>query len=126
MKLVLVPILLILMLTQTFSKWVLVMEYNINREFIAKNLCINKTKPKMHCNGKCQMMKRLADEEKQNSSNNTNSPTKIKLQDVVFVDQINKQLFPLLPFVLTTYNTEQPVLKYNSPVSSIFHPPAIS
>lgn len=124
MKLFLVPLLMILLLTQTFSKWMVVMEYKLNRGFIAKNLCVNKARPKMHCNGKCQMMKRLAVEEKQNSSNTTNSPIKITLQDTVFVDEIDWPIFHSLPFASLIYNVHQPILKYNSPVSSIFHPPA--
>ena len=91
MKFILVPILLLLMLAQSFSKWIVVMEYNLNKDFIAKNLCINKSRPKMHCNGKCQMMKRLAEEEKQNSSNNT---IKIKVHDIVLSDAINKPVLP--------------------------------
>lgn len=125
MKLVLVPILIILVLTQTFSKWLVVVEYNINKDFISKNLCINKVKPKMHCNGKCQMMKRLAEEEKQNSSNNTNNSSKTKVQELVFSDEMNQLTFPLLTYITLSYNEEPPVLKHNSPVSSIFHPPTL-
>jgi len=124
MKFILVPALIMLVLTQAFSKWFVVFEYNANRNYIANNLCVNKSKPKMHCNGKCQMMKRLADEEKQNSSN-SNIPSKIKVQEVFFSDEINKVMLPLLAFVTSCYNEEPPILKHNSPISSIFHPPAI-
>lgn len=34
-------------------------EYVINYDYIAKVLCINKDKPEMSCNGKCQLMKKL-------------------------------------------------------------------
>ena len=43
---------------QTFSKAMIVAEYQLNREYIAKNLCVNKSRPKMHCNGRCHMMKK--------------------------------------------------------------------
>lgn len=38
-------------------------DYYTNTSKYAKN-CVNKAKPKMHCNGKCQMMKKLQEEEK--------------------------------------------------------------
>ena len=43
------------------------MSFKINQDYIAKNLCENRAKPKMHCNGKCQLMKKLkqADKEEQ-------------------------------------------------------------
>ncbi len=37
-----------------------VLDYAINYNYISKVLCKNKDKPKMHCNGKCQLMKNLA------------------------------------------------------------------
>jgi hypothetical protein len=126
MKFILVPILMILVLFQTFSKWLVVAEYSMNKNFIAKNLCVNRAKPKMHCNGKCQMMKRLAEEEKQNSSNNTNNSSKTKVQELVLSDVMNTPTFPLLTYVTLSYNEEPPVLKHDSPISSIFHPPAVS
>ena len=125
MKCVLVPILLLLMTIQTFSKWVVVIDYNLNRNYIAKNLCVNRARPKMHCNGKCQMMKKLAEEEKQNSSNNSNNTSRIKVQDLVFNDEMNKPVLPALTCIENCYNEEPPLIKYNAPTASIFHPPAI-
>lgn len=31
----------------------------MNKEYIAKNLCENRNRPKSHCNGKCHLMKLL-------------------------------------------------------------------
>ncbi|RYG30131.1 MAG: hypothetical protein EOO01_37200 [Chitinophagaceae bacterium] len=35
-------------------------EYVTNYDYIATVLCVNKTKPEMHCNGKCHLMQELA------------------------------------------------------------------
>jgi hypothetical protein len=35
------------------------LEYTINKDFIAKVLCINKDKPELKCNGKCHLTKQL-------------------------------------------------------------------
>ncbi len=39
------------------------LDYIANTKAYAKN-CENKAKPKMHCNGHCQMMKKLKEQEK--------------------------------------------------------------
>jgi hypothetical protein len=49
----------------TFCQAVIVANYYANTAAYAKN-CENKARPMMHCNGKCQMMKQLQEEEKQN------------------------------------------------------------
>jgi hypothetical protein len=44
--------------------------WEINKEQIAKTECINRFKPMMHCNGKCQLyqeLKKAADEETANN-----------------------------------------------------------
>jgi len=47
---------------QMFSGQLIVLDYYANTTAFAKN-CINKARPKMHCNGKCQMMKKLQQQE---------------------------------------------------------------
>ncbi len=37
-----------------------VVGYIINYDYIVKELCENRTKPELHCNGKCQLMKEMA------------------------------------------------------------------
>jgi len=51
---------------QMLSKGLVYIDYYTNTFSYAKN-CINKTRPQMHCNGKCQMMKKLQQEEKKDS-----------------------------------------------------------
>ncbi len=125
MKFILVPILMTLVLTQTFSKWMVVLEYSLNKEFIAQKLCENKAKPKLHCNGKCQMMKRLAEEEKQNSSSTTNHTFKINIPEVLFSNNTDQLTIPSLPLSASSYNEEPPVFIRNAPSAPVFHPPAL-
>jgi len=55
--------LLFAFVTQTFRGGFVIVNYYTNTEAFAKN-CINKAKPKLHCNGKCQMMKKMQEDEK--------------------------------------------------------------
>lgn len=49
---------------QTFQQNLIVGSYYFNNAVYAKN-CENKTKPSLGCKGKCQMMKKLQQEEEQ-------------------------------------------------------------
>ena len=53
---------------QTFNQAVIVFNYYTNTAAFAKN-CENKAKPMMHCNGRCQMMKKLKQEENKDKQN---------------------------------------------------------
>ncbi len=44
-------------------------EYITNYDYIVNNLCENKNKPALNCNGKCYLSKLLAQESKQNEEN---------------------------------------------------------
>lgn len=85
-----VTILLILLIgLQTFSKWCLIVEYQVNKEFIAKNLCVNRAKPSSCCQGKCYLKKKLANDESQQqapgrSGQRDETPLQVLLQrDIV-------------------------------------------
>ncbi|CAN5524093.1 hypothetical protein BH11BAC3_BH11BAC3_37350 [soil metagenome] len=53
---------------QTFDSAFIVVDYFANTKAYAKN-CENKEIPKMHCNGKCQMMKKIKQEQKKDQQN---------------------------------------------------------
>jgi hypothetical protein len=55
-------------LAQTFSRSFIIADYYADTAKYARN-CVNKAKPKMNCNGKCQMMKKLQEEEKKDQEN---------------------------------------------------------
>jgi hypothetical protein len=61
-------ILLLAFITSSFCNAFIVFDYYGNTASYAKN-CVNKNLPKLHCNGKCQMMKKLQQEEKKDKNN---------------------------------------------------------
>jgi hypothetical protein len=77
MRCTVVPVFILLILSQTFSKWIIVVDYNINGEFIASNLCINESQAARQCKGKCQLNKRMA------SDNTANKGTSGILKRIV-------------------------------------------
>lgn len=42
-------------------------EYLINQDYIAEFLCVNKDKPKLECNGKCQLVKEIERQQEKES-----------------------------------------------------------
>jgi hypothetical protein len=62
-------LLIISVLTVNYSRLFVYAGFKLNQSYIAANLCENRNKPQMHCNGKCYLMKKIRQaEEKQNNA----------------------------------------------------------
>ena len=61
---------------QSVGKLLVLAWYQVNKTYIAQKLCENRNKPKMHCNGKCQLRKKMQLLE-QESPSNSSVPVKI-------------------------------------------------
>ncbi|MCB2377852.1 hypothetical protein LGH70_09685 [Hymenobacter sp. BT635] len=59
MNRILAYLLTILVLLQTFSRELVVADYQLRKESITRLLCVNKDKPRLQCNGKCHLAKTL-------------------------------------------------------------------
>ena len=103
-----------------------VFEYIVNYDFIIKELCENKEKPELACNGKCHLMKELA---KANDSDKPLSTDKKEANkqpiEVLFLEK-----FPV-DFQLFTYREEKMInsfysnLYQNTTTFSTFHRPTV-
>ena len=125
MKFIASTIFILLLLTQVFSKWLMVIDYTINKDYIAKNLCENRNRPTLHCNGKCQLMKKMALEDDQtNKTNSASSVAKAPFTEVLF-----NAAFALTHLTAcasdSLYNDFYLVAISSSFHSSIFHPPLV-
>ena len=58
-----------------FSTWLVYVGFKINQQYIARNLCINRFKPSIHCDGKCYFMHKIKqaeeNEKKQSAKGNS-------------------------------------------------------
>lgn len=106
---------------QTFSQTIMMIDYRVNRQAYAKN-CVNKFRPKMHCNGHCQLMKKLQEEEKKNQQNPERKP---EFKNDITLS--SKSFFPELTFIILTlqpgYHSNAIGVEIKMP-RSVFHPPA--
>ncbi|WP_345117553.1 hypothetical protein [Hymenobacter algoricola] len=48
-----------LMLLQTFSQELVVLDYQVHKARITQLFCVNKARPQLQCNGKCHLAKEL-------------------------------------------------------------------
>ncbi|AZA53079.1 hypothetical protein [Chryseobacterium sp. G0201] len=109
-----------------FRPLVPLVEYAVNYDYIANVLCINKSKPELHCNGKCYLSKELAKTNNTDSSplNKTKNSGQ-KLLDIYILPDIaeiqNTEKISLFNFKFS-YKTEYSFLF----LYSIFRPPVFS
>jgi len=68
-KLFITVFLMLIWLCQLSGRYFVMLDFYINQEYIAANLCENRDKPAMHCNGKCHLSKKLKEEDKRDQDN---------------------------------------------------------
>ncbi|HEY4798797.1 MAG TPA: hypothetical protein VII99_06935 [Bacteroidia bacterium] len=121
MKKVIAIVLAAGILFQSFSKVIIFFNYEVNKDFIAQNLCVNRNKPQMHCNGLCHLKKQFAKAEKQEES--------VPFQNMKDKNEIQFFSFCKIPATNSIFNCEIVFADYSfyltsNPHSSVFHPPS--
>lgn len=99
-----------------------VFDYLIHKEYIAKNLCVNRDKPKSCCHGKCHMVKKLKKANPNTENDSKDTTKRIQYKDLDgFLLVWNRQSF----LRKTNYN----YLIYNTSkfqllaIAAVFVPP---
>jgi hypothetical protein len=95
----------------------------MNQKYIAETLCINRSRPWMHCNGKCYFMKKIhqaeENEKKQEAKDNLN-----RLEVSFFQEPF--QFSSIAPTILETVKSSFPAYSYQYSsryIETIFRPP---
>jgi hypothetical protein len=113
-------IILLAFVTQMFSGQFIRLNYYLNTAAFTKN-CENKAKPKMHCNGKCQIMKKLQQEEKQDQQNaERKSTNKIDILSSKSFFNSSVTAFSVVAIKVTAFEKKYPLADISY---SFFHPP---
>lgn len=58
-------------------------DYQVNYEFYSQVLCENKNKPELQCNGKCHMMKEMAETKDDEAKGQTSEFHRIRLVEII-------------------------------------------
>lgn len=98
-------------------------DYSLHKEYIQKVLCINKSRPELHCNGKCVLAQRIQKElDAENASVPTiPQPVKVKVQPLEIIDKALCVVFLMEKFSIAKFvNPERAVSQY---VPAVICPP---
>ena len=114
-----------LLLLQSFGRELLVLNFAVNQAAITQKYCVNKARPRLHCDGKCYLARQLRRAENGPAKAPTGALAKVKFEVVaptrfclappVWAGQIVAPRFARLaarPYVA-------------APVRGVFHPPAL-
>ena len=115
-------LLISLVLLQTFSREVLVVDFTLNRATITARFCVNKTRPQLHCDGKCYFAKQLKKQEERESKSASPLKERLEMLPVAF-----RSLVPTTPVrwasAPASYTAYPAPAVPTSTARGIFHPP---
>jgi hypothetical protein len=115
-------LLISLVLLQTFSREVLVVDFTLNRATITARFCVNKARPQLHCDGKCYFAKKLKQQEER--ENKAPNPLKEQLEMLPVAFQT---LVPAAPIRWAStpvgYGPYQSAWVPTNAMQGVFHPP---
>jgi hypothetical protein len=101
------------------------LEYIVNYDYIVKELCENKEKPVLKCNGKCHLMKELAKTAEDDKNTSSDKKQNVKQEIEVLFYQDFKSLSCSNSYVFTNnkINSVYQNLYALTAIQSTFHPP---
>ena len=115
-------LLLLAFVMQSFRQLIIVMDYYINPAEYEAN-CINKKKPLLKCHGKCQMVKKVNQEEQKDKDN----PVR-KFENSFSLYSASHNFYSFIIPLAFLHSNHSSLDCIGFPVqrnSDIFHPPAI-
>lgn len=120
-----IPILLLsATLLQPLQNFWVKFSFELNRSYIAKNLCENRFKPELKCGGQCYLMKKLAEKQKQQKENTSE---RIEVFVATPFSQEKPEFCFENHFILPSnhYNSTFLSFTFQECLLSTFHPPCV-
>jgi hypothetical protein len=115
--------LIVLMLVQSFGRELLVVDYALNQARITRLYCVNKARPRLHCNGKCylaQKLRKAEDAEKKAPA----SPGKVKYEALPTAATFCLRKPQVWPAAAPRFAPAPGSCYAFAPQWGVFHPPA--
>lgn len=109
------------MICSNFANLFVYAGFEINQTYIATELCINKNRPELHCNGQCYLMKKLKQAQDKEQKQERLSQ-KTQTQDALVV---NPMVFKQYPLAEIKFHIPASTGMPQSIKNSIFHPPQV-
>ena len=115
-------LLIVSLVTVNFSRVFVYAGFELNKKYIADNLCVNRFKPQLHCNGKCYFMKKV--KQAQEKENTDDRQSQKNLFQEAYCHQPFKIKFHSVLLSVTPIPNHHLQLPEQS--RSIFQPPQVS
>ena len=105
----------------TFNRSIITLDFYANQKYIAGNLCVNRTTPSMHCDGKCQLQKKLKQEDNKDKQNpeRRDQNSNLVISSKTFFAQLT---LPLHTLIKKKYFNKETGTSVDQPFQ-FFHPP---
>lgn len=117
-------LLVILTLLMFFKPILPVLEYAVNYDYIVNELCENKLKPELKCNGKCHLTKELAKASEGNLKNSSDKKINFEQTEIVFFQEIKPIDIRQIYFLnKTSIGNNYSNLYFHLNDCAFFHPP---
>ncbi|GAB3639026.1 hypothetical protein GCM10027422_46170 [Hymenobacter arcticus] len=110
-----------LVLLQTFSRELLVVDFALNQATITARFCVNKARPMLHCNGKCYFAKKLKQQEERESRSAGPLKERLEMLPPAFAAWHPQAVRPVAR-VAARYRRLVPGT-YAAPLGTVFRPP---
>lgn len=110
-----------LVLLQTLSREVLLVDFALHRTELAARYCVNKARPQLHCDGKCYFAKLSKKQEQR--ENKSAGPSKERLEMLPLVSSSFVPLAPAAYPAASCYGAAVVPATPNLELQSIFRPP---
>ncbi len=114
--------LLIAVAGSTFNKAIALLDYTVNKNFIAATLCENRERPACCCHGKCYLKKQL---QKGETDKNSSLPSR-ENSDIVWFCEDALQNNPGWLINDGTLFQNYLLKRYSVSLPSLFHPPGMA
>ena len=117
--------LLVILTLLMFLKPILpVLEYVVNYDYIVNELCENKLKPELKCNGKCHLTKEFAKASESNSNDSSDKKITFEQNEIVFFQEIKPIEIRQIYFLnKTSIGNNYSNLYFHLNDCAFFHPP---
>lgn len=124
MKSIFAFVLALVFLLNIGGKIVVYVNFYLNQEYIANNLCENRDKPVLQCNGKCQLMKELNEEDKKEKKEDKHKFENTNVYFFCAIEPIT-ELNPLF-FEKKEHANANVQARRVGYRTKVFHPPSLS
>ncbi|MFD2907650.1 hypothetical protein ACFSX9_02775 [Flavobacterium ardleyense] len=104
-----------------------VLEYIVNYDYIVTELCENKSKPELHCNGKCHLTEQLAKASESDNANSSEKKTSFQQAEIVFCQALEFMDFRQIYYPnITSISNNYSNFYFHMNDSYVFHPPILA